>query len=312
MSFNRKKVGLFFAFLIAVCASMKTQKMSDIAGGEEEEAHVKNQRANKDVSDMFQSSEVETLLPVQVDLSGMMGMMVENFKVLEKNITAFQSQVEGRLGQVEERQDQVEEKLEGSWHDKRNTSEPSKIHHGLHFGGVYANLTPNETAYVEERTGLPWKSLLGGCLNSSSELNGWHLIQLRDVKRAGNSFQNMVTDPVLDQWDDYFKEYVSPTYEDVAYWRGLENLHEMIYSSDDEFTSLIRSWDVVLAYHCEGVVRCTRYAEFSAWKNSDFETKVSFGYEVYNEGMNSNLLDQYNQQEFSTMKKKQKKMGGHY
>jgi len=289
--------GVFFLLLIA------TVPMSTFAAPKTkvEEAKTEVKRVNREIRDL-DLDDFQSVLPVQVDLSSAMGVVVHHLKMLEKNVSSFQSRMENTIRDVlkekestcsnekdkdntppkkeEEGQSHTSQVTQSKSHSQSRTEAtkaPDSVPHESSKNGSPATASP---PIIDPFSGLSWESILGGCAMNSSELDGWVLLQYRDVKNAGSVFWSMSDE----EYEIGYNLHPSRKY---AYWIGLKTMREFYYQ---------HLYDFVLAYHCEGLVRCTRYSNFVVrqgtfnYKNTN---QLWFDNEMHHEGMYGHLLDQY-------------------
>merc|ERR1711970_1366490 len=171
----------------------------------------------------------QPILPVQVDLSmitDILAELKENMKTVMTQTKAVMTQTKAMENRIKTVEKQVQSELEKrlAWLEKK----------------ILEAITPTKSP-VDPITGLKWSSILGGCVKPE-DANGWILLQQRDVT-AKNAF-------ALKYWNDYkngFRESGN------AYWLGLQEMHEK---------TLTGKWQVVLAYHCEGQIKCLVQDDF--------------------------------------------------
>jgi len=280
--------GVFYLLLIA------TVLISTFAAPQTklEKAKTEVRRVNREIRDL--------------DLSGAMGVVVHHLKMLEKNVSSFQSWMKNTIRDVlkekettcsnEKNKDNTPSNKgeEGQSHTAQVTQSKSHSHGGTEATKAPVSV-PHKTSkngspatasppIIDPFSGLSWESILGGCAMNSSELDGWVLLQYRDVKNAGSVFWSMSD-------EEYKIGYNLHPSRKYAYWIGLNTMRSVTeYSPYSESLN-----DFVLAYHCEGQVRCTRYSNFRVSGN---DNQLWFDNEMHHEGMNGHLLDQYIDREF--------------
>lgn len=288
--------GVFYLLLIA------TVLISTFAAPQTkvEEAKTEVKRVNREIRDL-DLDDFQSVLPVQVDLSSAMGVVVHHLKMLEKNVSSFQSRIENTIRDVlkekettcsnekdkdntpsnKEEEGQVTQSKGHSHGRTEATKAPVSVPHEASKNGSPATASP---PIIDPFSGMSWERILGGCAMNSSELDGWILLQYRDVKNAGSVFWSMSEE----EYKDGYNIHPSRKY---AYWAGLDYMRQMSeykeYSGEPGREALN---DFVLAYHCEDQVRCTRYSNFRVYGD---KYQLWFDNEMHHEGMNGRLLDQY-------------------
>jgi len=297
--------GVFFLLLIA------TVPMSTFAAPKTkvEEAKTEIKRVNREIRDL-DLDDFQSVLPVQVDLSSAMGVVVHHLKMLEKNVSSFQSRMENTIRDVlrekettcsneknkdntpsnkeEEGQSHTAQVTQSKSHSQSRTeaTKPPDRDHEANKNGSPATASP---PIIDPFSGMSWESILGGCAMNSSELDRWVLLQYRDVKNAGSTFWSMSDE----EYENGYNLHPSRKY---AYWIGLKAMRDKSAYYRNSYTRTLN--DFVMAYHCEGLVRCTRYSNFRVLIHP--KNQLWFDGEMHHEGMNGRLLDQYIDKSFSS------------
>merc|ERR1711970_334280 len=189
----------------------------------------------------------QPILPVQVDLSmitDILAELKENIKTVMTQTKAVMTQTKAMENRIKTVEKQVQSELE-----KRLAALEKKILEPINPTIPVAPtipvtptkaITPTKSP-VDPITGLKWSSILGGCVKPE-DANGWILLQQRDVT-AKNAF-------ALKYWNDYKNGFQE---SGNAYWLGLQEMHEK---------TLTGRWKVVLAFRCEGQIKCLAHEDF--------------------------------------------------
>merc|ERR1711970_559643 len=194
----------------------------------------------------------QPILPVQVDLSmitDILAELKENIKTVTTQTKTMENQIktlENEIKTVQEKQVQSELDLKCTSKcelEERLAALEKKI---LEPINPTKPVTPTKpiaptNLSIDPITGLKWSSILGGCVKPK-DANGWILLQQRNVT-AKNVFAKK-------KWNDYKNGFQE---SGDAYWLGLEEMHEK---------TLTGRWKVVLAYRCEGQIKCLAHEAF--------------------------------------------------
>jgi len=194
----------------------------------------------------------QPILPVQVDLSmitDILAELKENIKTVTTQTKTMENQIktlENEIKTVQEKQVQSELDLKCTSKcelEKRLAALEKKILEPINPTIPVTTTKPiaPTNLSVDPITGLKWSSILGGCVEPE-DANGWILLQKRNIT-AKNAFAKK-------KWNDYKNGFQE---SGNAYWLGLQEMHEK---------TLTGRWKVVLAYRCEGQIKCLAHEDF--------------------------------------------------
>jgi len=268
--------GRLFTIFILACL------FSDITGSLKNEENPSDYKASGISRRERASTQVKEILPVEVNVGGLVKIFNQQIQKLGDNVTRLDNQLR-IIKANEERNSAAQNSLKEENYRLKAENERLKMK---------LEATSHETGILQGTSGLTWSFILGSCIDSSHQ-DGWILLQQRNVGATSNDdniFARM-------KWNNYRDGFEDPG---IAYWYGLQKMHEKTSSG---------RWKVALVYRCGGGDKCAVFNDFKIdGENEKF--KLHVGAEVSRKGFPSGLtLDYNNEMAFTTSDSDNDKLG---
>jgi len=256
------------------------------------------------------STKVKEILPVEVNVGGLVNFFNAQIQKLGDNVTRLHNQLqiikeneernlESCKSELETSRNELEEEVERNSAAQNSLKEENyrlkaenerlkmKLEATSHETGI-----PQGTTSRPKANGLTWSFILGRCIDSSDQ-DGWILLQRSNVSATSNDdniFARM-------KWNNYRDGFEDPG---IAYWYGLQKMHEKTSSG---------RWKVALVFRCGGDDQCAVFNDFKIdGENEKF--KLHVGAEVSRKGFPSGqTLDYNNDMAFTTSDSDNDKLG---
>jgi len=257
------------------------------------------------------STQVKEILPVEVNIGGLVNSFNEQIQKLGDHVTRLDNQLQIIKGNEERHLESYKAELERS----RNKSQLLEEAQNSFKEEIY-RLKNESTAIKAENerlkmkleatthegttsrpktNGLTWSYILGSCIDSSDQ-DGWILLQERNVQATSKytvdkiyTYEKNYTTNIFSwmKWKDYKAGFEDP---DLGYWYGLQKMHEKTLSG---------RWKVALVYRCGENDRCAVLNDFKIdGENEKF--KLHVGTKVSQKGWYGGNLEVYNNMKFTT------------
>jgi len=233
-----------------------------------------------------QKGELQTNLPVEVDLSSFvsemddrLGSMIDDrVSIMAANFNAsIRALKKTVIHLTEDRLSKMEAKFSAS--NRKLLNEMKKMKN---------QFTEKKGKNSDPVTGQKWRSILGDCARPSGA-NGWKLLQFRNrTHKMGDEVFNEKN------WTHYKAGFGVYGGGYIAYWLGLETVREMTSRGN---------WVVALSFHERGgPIKCVSYERFKI-DDEKAQYKLHFGPQVSRHGWRDkfdDLLEYSNGRPFST------------
>jgi len=315
--------GRLFTIFILACL------FSDIIGSLKNEDNPSDYKASGISRRERASTQVKEILPVEVNVGGLVKIFNQQIQKLGDNVTRLHNQLQIIKGNEERKLESCKAELETSRNEleeevERSKNEGKSLEEEVERNSAAQNSLKeeiyrlkNESTSIKaenerlkmkleatsHKTGIPqgsgltctpltWSFILGSCIHSYDQ-DGWILLQQRTVNATSNDdniFARM-------KWNNYRDGFEDPG---IAYWYGLQKMHEKTSSG---------RWKVALVFHCGPmcgeVDKCAVFNDFKVdGENEKF--KLHVGDEVLQKGFGTNnnwrsySLDSDNNMAFTT------------
>jgi len=280
--------GRLFMIFILACL------FSDIAGSLKDEDNPSDYKASGISRRERASTQVKEILPVEVNVGGLVKIFNQQIQKLGDNVTRLHNQLQIIKGNEERNLESCKAELETSRNEleeevERNSAAQNSLkeeNYRLKAENERLKMkleaTSHETGILQGTSGLTWSFILGSCIDSSDQ-DGWILLQQRNVGATSNDdniFARM-------KWNNYRDGFEDPG---IAYWYGLQKMHEKTSSG---------RWKVALVYRCGGGDKCAVFNDFKI-EGENEKFKLHVGAEVSRKGFQYRTLDYHNDMAFTT------------
>jgi len=281
--------GRLFTIFILACL------FSDIIGSLKNEDNPSDYKASGISRRERASTQVKEILPVEVNVGGLVKIFNQQIQKLGDNVTRLDNQLriikaneernlESCKAELETSRNELEEEVERNSAAQNSLKEENyRLKAENERLKMKLEATSHETGILQGTSGLTWSFILGRCIDSSDQ-DGWILLQRSNVSATSNDdniFARM-------KWNNYRDGFEDPG---IAYWYGLQKMHEKTSSG---------RWKVALVYRCGGGDKCAVFNDFKIdGENEKF--KLHVGAEVSRKGFESGwILDYNNEMAFTT------------
>jgi len=290
--------GRLFMIFILACL------FSDIAGSLKNEDNPSDYKASGISRRERASTQVKEILPVEVNVGGLVKIFNQQIQKLGDNVTRLHNQLQIIKGNEERNLESCKAELETSRNEleeevERNSAAQNSLkeeNYRLKAENERLKMkleaTSHETGILQGTSGLTWSFILGSCIDSSDQ-DGWILLQQRNVPATSNN-DNIFARMKWNNYRDGFEESGN------AYWYGLQKMHEKTSSG---------RWKVALVYRCGGGDKCAVFNDFKI-EGENEKFKLHVGAKVSQKGFPSGqTLDYNNDMAFTTSDSDNDKLG---
>jgi len=297
--------GRLFTIFILACL------FSDIIGSLKNEDNPSDYKASGISRRERASTQVKEILPVEVNVGGLVKIFNQQIQKLGDNVTRLHNQLQIIKGNEERKLESCKAELETSRNEleeevERNSAAQNSLKEEIYrlkneSTSIKAEnerlkmkleATSHETGILQGTSGLTWSFILGSCIDSSDQ-DGWTLLQQRNVSATSNDdniFGRM-------KWNNYRDGFEDPG---IAYWYGLQKMHEKTSSG---------RWKVALVYRCGGGDKCAVFNDFKI-EGENEKFKLHVGAKVSQKRFPSgSTLDYNNDMAFTTSDSDNDKLG---
>jgi len=214
------------------------------------------------------STQVKEILPVEVNVGGLVNFFNGQIQKLGDNVTRLDNQLQIIKGNEERNRAELkrsrnESKLlkEENYRLKKESTAIKAENERLK---MKLEATSHETGIPQGTNGLTWSFILRSCIDEvASDQDGWILLQQRNILATSND-DNIFARMKWNNYRDGFEESGN------AYWYGLQKMHEKTSSG---------RWKVALVFHCGPmcgeVDKCAVFNDFKVdGENEKFKLHV--------------------------------------